>query len=115
VLSDAIQFKEVLRLARRLTRGPPAANTIVQVKVRLVEGLRRRLEREAARAGHSMNAEIVQRLERSFQISDDQIDVIARSLIGTLEPSVIDRIVDLVHEDQYAMDFSDDPDRRSDR
>lgn len=99
-------------MARRRRRGPPAAtNTVVQIKVRLVEGLRRRLEREAARAGHSMNAEIVQRLERSFQISDDQIDVIARSLIGTLEPRVIDRIVDLVHEDDHASNYDehDDP------
>jgi hypothetical protein len=93
-------------LARRRRREPPAAaNTVVQVKVRLAEWLRRRLEREAARAGHSMNAEVTQRLERSFYITDDQIDVIARSLIDTLDSGVIDRIVDLVHEDDLASNY----------
>jgi predicted HicB family RNase H-like nuclease len=33
---------------------------------RIPEGLRRQLERAAARAGRSMNAEIISRLERSF-------------------------------------------------
>jgi Arc-like DNA binding domain len=89
-----------------LRRRPPprAANDTVQLKIRLVETLRRRLEREAARNGHSMNSEIVQRLERSFQIGDDQIDTIARSLIGTLEPQVVDRIIELTHEDERERD-----------
>ena len=86
-----------------LRRRPPrVANATVQLKVRLVESLRRRLEREAARNGHSMNSEIVQRLEHSFQIGDDQIDTIARSLIGTLEPQVVERIVELVQEGEAA-------------
>jgi hypothetical protein len=40
---------------------------IIQLKVRMRERLRAQLEREAGRQGHSMNAEIVRRLERSFE------------------------------------------------
>jgi hypothetical protein len=37
---------------------------------RIPEGLRRRLERAATREGRSMNAEIVHRLEQSFQMPE---------------------------------------------
>jgi Arc-like DNA binding domain len=37
---------------------------------RLPEALCRRLEREAAHEGRSMNAEIIHRLQQSFQASD---------------------------------------------
>jgi plasmid stability protein len=37
---------------------------------RLPEALCRRLEREAAREGRSMNAEIIHRLQQSLQASD---------------------------------------------
>jgi hypothetical protein len=42
---------------------------------RLPETLCRRLEREAAREGRSMNAEIIHRLQRSFQASDQGSDL----------------------------------------
>jgi Arc-like DNA binding domain len=89
-------------------RLPRAANQTVQLKVRLLEELRRRLEREAARNGRSMNLEIVERLQRSFQIHDDQIDTIATSLISNLEPRVVERIVQLVQEDQIDYDDTDE-------
>jgi len=40
------------------------------VMTRLPEALCRRLEREAAREGRSMNAEIIHRLQQSLQASD---------------------------------------------
>jgi hypothetical protein len=45
---------------------------IVQLKVRLREDLRRRLEREAERREDSLNNEIVRRLESSFKRDADQ-------------------------------------------
>jgi Arc-like DNA binding domain len=86
-------------------RLPRPANQVVQLKVRLLEELRRRLEREAVHNGHSMNTEIVERLQRSFQIHDDQIDTIARSLMSDLDPRVIERIIELVGEDERAMAY----------
>jgi hypothetical protein len=43
---------------------------------RLPEALCRRLEREAAREGRSMNAEIIHRLQQSFQAPDQGIDIV---------------------------------------
>ncbi len=43
---------------------PPTAT--VNLKLRLEERLRRQLEREARKADRSMNAEIIDRLEKSF-------------------------------------------------
>lgn len=40
------------------------------MKLRLGEKLRRRIERAAARNNHSMNTEILDRLERSFEGDD---------------------------------------------
>lgn len=40
------------------------------VMTRIPEGLRRRLEREAARNGRSMNTEIIHRLQRTLAIDD---------------------------------------------
>jgi len=44
---------------------------IVQLKLRFLESLRRRLERAAKANDQSMNAEIVSRLEQSFGKEDD--------------------------------------------
>jgi Arc-like DNA binding dprotein len=41
-----------------------------ELKLRLGEKLRRRIERAAARNNHSMNTEILDRLERSFAADD---------------------------------------------
>ncbi len=42
--------------------------TIVAVKLRIREGLRKRLLREAERADRSLNQELERRLERSFDL-----------------------------------------------
>jgi Arc-like DNA binding domain len=47
-----------------MTRKP---TEIVHLKLRFEEKLRRRLERAAESKGHSMNTEIIERLEHSFQ------------------------------------------------
>jgi Arc-like DNA binding domain len=49
------------------------------VMTRIPEGLRRRLEREAEQNGRSMNAEIIHRLESSFQ-REDTDQLFARAL-----------------------------------
>jgi hypothetical protein len=41
-----------------------------QLKLRLREELRKRLEREAKKADHSLNTEMVRRLEQSFEHAD---------------------------------------------
>jgi plasmid stability protein len=55
---------------------------------RLPETLCRRLEREAAREGRSMNAEIIHRLQRSFQASDQGSDLEDR--VRKLEREIYD-------------------------
>src|SRR5262245_29867462 len=56
----------------RKRRHSVALNEVIQIGVRLEEGLRRRLERVASQRGQSMNAEIVERLQRSFQNDEDK-------------------------------------------
>jgi Arc-like DNA binding domain len=41
-------------------------NETFQFNIRITEGLRRRIEKEAKRTGRTANAEAVERLERSF-------------------------------------------------
>jgi hypothetical protein len=45
----------------------------VQFKLRIREGLRRRIQREAEKKKISANAEAVERLEKSFLAADDRI------------------------------------------
>jgi|SRR6476660_4543129 hypothetical protein len=58
----------------------------VQLKLRFSEALRRRLEREAKRFERSMNAEIIHRLEQSFQ-KDDRIDELRQAGLEIMERS----------------------------
>jgi hypothetical protein len=70
-LADTVQLK--LRVRRPMARKP--ADT-VQLKLRFPEKLRRRIEAAAGKNQQSMNAEIVERLEQSFQ-KDDQAGLAA--------------------------------------
>ena len=60
------------------------------VMVRIPEGVRRRLEREAVRNGRSMNTEIIHRLERSFlgseiaQVAQQAGTTAVEKLVSTL-------------------------------
>jgi hypothetical protein len=57
--------REVAPMARKLT-------ATVHLKLRFPERLRRQIEQAAERNRQSMNTEIIERLERSFQKVDDQ-------------------------------------------
>jgi Arc-like DNA binding dprotein len=79
-------------------KGPPAGlKQTVQLKVRLREFLRSRLERAAARNGRSMNSEIVERLNRSFHTDADASNMIAEAIIDSY-PAVADRIEEIYEE-----------------
>jgi hypothetical protein len=49
---------------------PRKLSEIVQVNLRMRESLRRRIEKAAVDANNSLNAEMVERLDRSFQNED---------------------------------------------
>src|SRR5262245_34056425 len=55
----------------------------VQLKLRFSEALRRRLEREARRQEHSLNGEIIHRLEQSFRKAEDA-DLVGSTFRGAL-------------------------------
>jgi hypothetical protein len=83
----------------RKRRHSVALNEVVQIGVRLQEELRRRLERVASQRGQSMNAEIVERLRRSFQSDEEKTTLIARAIIDTY-PDIADRIEEIFAEDR---------------
>jgi DNA-directed RNA polymerase specialized sigma54-like protein len=91
-------------MARR--RGP---FDIVQLKLRLEENVRRRLEHSAKANSRSLNSEIVHRLRQSFaQQPDKRADVVAEYLIGVLDDEgVLARMLELVKEEETAMDAED--------
>lgn len=96
-----------MKIARKRRR---ALDATVQLKVRLPELLRRRLERDAARNQRSMNSEIVDRLLRSSQVDDDKTTLIANAIIDTY-PDIADRIEEIFEEarrDQWEQDMADD-------
>ena len=78
-------------------RSSPVRRTLsqlAQLKVRLPEPLRRDLERAAARAGHSMNAEIVKRLTQSF-VELDRTKIIASALVTHLDDDIVNEMVNI--------------------
>ena len=83
----------------RKRKHSTAPNDIIQIGVRLEEQLRRRLERVASQRGQSMNAEIVERLRRSFQGDEDKTTLIAGAIIDTY-PDIADRIEEIFVEDR---------------
>jgi plasmid stability protein len=58
---------------------------------RIPEGLRRRLEKEAARKSRSMNAEIINRLQRSFDL--EQTDALVAGLTGNQDNATLLRLL----------------------
>jgi septum formation topological specificity factor MinE len=83
----------------RKRRHSVALNEVIQIGVRLEEGLRRRLQRVASQRGQSMNAEIVERLQRSFQNDEDKTTLIARAIIEAY-PDIADRLEEIFAEDR---------------
>jgi len=88
----------VLAMARKTNQRKPRKR-VAQVKVRLPEPLRIRLEIAAHRAGHSMNAEIVKRLGASL-LEVQTTKLIANALLTGLDDAVIEALVDKVLRDR---------------
>ena len=63
-----VMLSQVVAEKKKVARKP--ADT-VQLKLRFLEALRRRLERAAKSNDQSLNAEIISRLEQSFRKEDD--------------------------------------------
>jgi hypothetical protein len=80
------------------------ATAIVQLKVRMREDLRRRLEREANRRKDSINNEIVQRLEQSFLVPD-VAEATANAVMERLTLRIGGKPV------TFEVDYAKDPDR----
>jgi len=65
------------------------SNDTVQLNLRFSEELRRRLEREAARSGRSMNAEIIHRVEETFRQAEHdawllkEVELVAKTAATT--------------------------------
>ena len=58
---------------------------VVQVNLRIREGLRRQLEREAKRRGVSLNFEMTSRLQETFdQVAARSIDTIGADMAPTV-------------------------------
>jgi len=60
-----------------MTKRPPSE--IVQVKVRMREDMRRKLETAARKSGQTVNAEILRRLEQSLERPAEPIEEVARA------------------------------------
>lgn len=66
---------------------PRKPSDTVQLKLRFPERLRVRIENAASKSGHSMNSEIVRRLEQSFS-RDDVSGIIEASATATAHAMV---------------------------
>jgi hypothetical protein len=80
----------------RKTKARRPRKGVAQIKVRLPEPLRRALEQAAKTNGQSMNVEMVQRLNASFQKIDAHKLIAAALLDGGLDDAVVDEMVDTV-------------------
>jgi hypothetical protein len=80
---------------------------LVKLNLRFPEALRRSLEREAKNKNHSLNTEIVERLYSSFG-SKDETDLVARALLSALDGAVLDRMMEIIQQDEAAMVAYDD-------
>lgn len=78
----------------------PPVSEQVQVNFRMPVDLRDRIKRRAEAEGTSMNAEIVDALERMFPRPRDVSDVIAEvaSVLGNVEPELRERAIAALKE-----------------
>jgi hypothetical protein len=84
-------------MARR-KKSVARMHQLAQLKIRLPEWLRFKLEREAADADRSMNAEIVRRLASSVQGGGQHnwAGVVAEAIWNGLDPEIAKRLEDIV-------------------
>jgi Arc-like DNA binding domain len=111
--------------ARKLT-------DIVQVKLRLRESLRRKLEREAEKRGLSTNAELARRLEESFDREElnealrsamwqvlthegltEALKPLAAQIVEKLDASRFERTKEAFREIEARRELETKPERRS--
>lgn len=85
---------------------------LVKLNLRFPEALRRSLERAAKNKNHSLNTEIVERLYHSFQ-SKDETDLVAHALLVALDGAVIDRMLEIIRQDEVGMAAYDEWKERS--
>jgi hypothetical protein len=64
----------------------------VQLKLRFKEALRRQLERAAADNNRSINAEIISRLESTFEAGDRLAETTAQYVVTLLEGGLLKEI-----------------------
>jgi hypothetical protein len=74
-----------------MVRKRKARSGKAQLKVRLPEVIRRQLEWLAKRNGHSMNTEIVRRLEASVG-SPGEAQLVARILLRDLDDAIVNEL-----------------------
>jgi Arc-like DNA binding domain len=85
-------------MARRATKSARKRTDTVHLNLRLSEGLRRRLAREAWNRGWSLNMEINARLEESLlgiELAPSPAIARARALRSFLDDAVLDELVTL--------------------
>jgi hypothetical protein len=78
---------------------PP--KSIMQVRVRMPRDLHKKIQREADRHGQTINAEILVRLEGSFEIKQtlDRVEEMVRSLLPTTVYVPEERRTDITRAD----------------
>jgi Arc-like DNA binding domain len=91
----------------RKTKARRPRKSVAQIKVRLPELLRRDLEQAAKTHGQSMNVEMVQRLNASFQKMDAH-KLIAAALLDGLDDAVVEEMVNTVNRQIAEDDYADD-------
>jgi Arc-like DNA binding domain len=90
----------MVRIRFQIHRNPTAT---VHLNLRLSEGLRRRLAREARRRKCSLNTEVVARLEQSLLsegLPQSPVTAKARALRSFLDEDVLSELVRLFREEQ---------------
>jgi hypothetical protein len=68
---------------------------LAQLKIRVPEWLRLRIEREAADAGRSMNAEIVRRLSESVS-GQDRASIAAEAILSGVDKEIAKRMEEMI-------------------
>ncbi len=88
------------RKKKRTKQVRRSATDLAQLKVRLPEHLRRQLAAAAQHSNHSMNVEIVNRLNQSF-LELDRAKIIANALVRDLDDEILNEIEEIFKRQRY--------------
>jgi Arc-like DNA binding domain len=75
-------------LENRMSKKP---SQIVQVKVRMREDLRRKIEHAAQKNGLTVNAEILRRLDQTFDVTLDKLEGSVATLSSRFEEQAVEQ------------------------